>query len=483
MIFLNFLSRTVFIQTLNVDYLGVNGLFTNVLSILSFAELGIGSAIVYSLYKPIAEHNEERLCSLMQLYKKFYFYVFLSVMVLGLALMPFLDFFIKGRPNIEENLEFIYLFFLLDTALSYLYIYKQSIITADQKEYVVTTTLTSVSILRVLGQIIMLYLTHNFILFLAINLVFRVVGNIYCSHVADKRYPFINNKPKELPKEEKQKIFTNVKSMAAYKFGSIILNSSDSVIISAMVSVTMVGYVSNYLMLCLACKNLLNGITNAFTASLGNLNATATREEKYNVFNKVLLITAWFYGMASIGIIVLSDNFVEVWIGKDYIISKVIVVAIISEFYVGGIHTLESHFRYTMGYFVKGRIAPILASVLNLILAVLFCHFWGVAGVFFATTISRVVTLGIIDSWIIFKDGFNRSPIIYFVKNAGYVLLFAFICGVVVLALRPIVSHTWLSVLCQVVITIVIYNLIMLIVFWRTSSFKEIIRAIKFVKI
>lgn len=477
MIGLNFVSRTVFIRTLDIDYLGVNGLFTNILSVLSFAELGIGSAIVYSLYKPLAENDEERLCSLMQLYKKFYLIVFGVVLVLGLSLIPFLDFFIKGKPNVDENLIVIYLFFLFDTALSYLYIYKQSIITADQKEYLVTTVLTSASILRVLGQIIILYLTHNYILFLVINLFFRLAGNIYCSHVADKKYPYICTPPKPLPQEEKNKIFTNVKSMAAYQFGSIILNSADSIIISAMISVTMVGIVSNYLLLCVACKNILNGITNAFTASLGNLNATSTREEKYNVFNKVLLITAWIYGFAAVGIIVLSKYFVEVWIGPDFIMNNIIVIAIVSEFYISGIHTLESHYRFTMGYFVKGRIAPILAAILNIIFAICFCKLWGVAGVFFATALSRIITLGVIDSIIIFKDGFNKNPLVYFAKNIVFLGLFISIGILCSLVVGLINGHTWSSVIIQIVLVCLIFNIIMISIFYRSKVFKEIIDA------
>lgn len=480
MIVLNFISRTVFIHTLNVDYLGVNGLFSSVLTILSFAELGIGNAIVFSLYKPLAEGNKERLCSLMQLYKRFYFFVFVAVNIIGFALIPFLDFFINGQPNIEENLVIIYLFYLFDTSLSYLFIYKQSIITADQKEYVVTTVLTSVSIIRVICQIIILYATHNFILFLTINLIFRVAGNIFCARVANKRYPYIKNKPAQLPKEEIKQIFTNVKSMAAYKFGSIILNSSDSVIISSMVNITTVGLVSNYMMLTLACKNILNGITNSFVASLGNLNATATREESYNVFNKVFLITVWLYGMASIGIIVLSKSFVEVWIGNDYLLSIGVVIALVSEFYVSGVHTLESHYRYTMGYFVKGRIAPILAAVINIILAIILCKIWGVVGVFIATSISRILTLGVIDSLIIFRDGFNRSPLIYFAKNAGYLALFIVIGLFCFWVISFMHLHTWFGVVFQIIALIIIYNVVMWLVFHRTNSYKEIIQAARF---
>lgn len=479
MIVLNFVSRTVFINTLGVDYLGVNGLFTNVLHILSFAELGIGNAIVFSLYKPLAEHDEERLCSLMQLYKKFYYFIFGVVMVVGLAMIPFLDLFIKGEPNVNENLVLIYIFYLLDTALSYLYIYKQSIITADQKQYVVTTILTSASICRVIGQIIVLYLTHDFILFLTINLVFRVAGNVYCSHVANKRYPFIKNKPKPLPMGDTKKIITDVKSMAAYKFGSIILNSSDSIIISAMVSITTVGFVSNYLMIISACKGILTGVTRSFTASLGNLNAIGSEKQKYEVFNKVLLITAWLFGLAAIEIIVVSKFFMELWIGPEYILNTIVVIAIVLEFYIAGIHTLESHYRYTMGFFVKGRIAPMLAALLNIVLSIWFCSKWGVVGVFVATSLSRVLTLGIIDSFIIFKDGFHRNPVIYFLKNGGYLALFILIgllCGKLV---NFIVIEGWLGVVVQIITVLLVYNVIMIVLFYRSKSFKGIVKASK----
>lgn len=482
MILLNFVSRTVFIKTLDIDYLGVNGLFTNVLSILSFAELGIGHAIVFNLYKPLADGDKERLCSLMHLYKKVYRAIFFTVMILGLAMIPFLDVLIKGTTNIKENLIIIYLFFLIDTAISYLYIYKQSIITADQKQYVVTTILTAASCLRVFGQIIILYLTHNFILVLVVNIIFRFAGNVYCSNVANKLYPYILDEPIPLSKTDTKKIFKDVVSMAAYKFGSVILNSTSNIIISTMVSITTVGLVSNYTMLCVACRSLLNGITNSFTASLGNLNATATKEQKYNVFNKVLLITAWIYGMTSIGLIVLSKYFVALWIGENFVLPIFVVIAIVSEFYISGIHTLESHYRFTMGYFVKGKVAPILAALLNIGLAIPFCHLWGVAGVFIATSVARIVTLGIIDSYIIFKDGFQRNPIIYFTKNAVFIFLFIVIGTGCYWLISFSKGHTWISLISQILIVLFVYNIIMLIIYGHTQEFKEIIFAFKGLK-
>ena len=479
MLFLNFVSRTVFIQTLGIDYLGINGLFHNVLTVLSFAELGIGNAIIFNLYKPLAVNDHERLCSLMSLYKRIYRIIFLVVLIVGLAIIPFLPYLIKGEPNISENLTLIYILYLINTSVSYLYIYKQSIIQADQKRYLVVGILTIASIVRVLAQIAVLYIFHDFILFLVIQIVSTIGGNIVCSYIADKKYPFLKKTPKALEKDDSKKIFKDVKSMAAYKFGSIILNSSDNIIISALVSITTVGMVSNYVMLYGACNTILRSITSAFTASIGNLNATGTESQKYNVFNKVLFITAWMYGMAAVGIIVLSKYFIALWIGEEFILDTIIAVAIVLEFYVAGIHTVESHYRTTMGFFVKGRFAPVLAAVLNIVLSVILCQKIGVVGVFLATAISRVLVLGIVDSWIIFKDGFHRSPLIYFVKNFGYLSLFFIIGLVCSYCISLVPDWGWSGVVIQFILVLLVYNGIMILIFHKTQLFKEILGAIK----
>lgn len=480
MLILNFILRTIFIKTLGIDYLGVNGLFSNVLSILSFAELGIGNAIIFSLYKPLADGDKERLCSLMQLYKKIYRIIFLAVMVLGLTMIPFLHFFIKGEPNINENLILIYLLYLLNTAISYLYIYKQSIIQADQKKYIVTTILTIANIVKFVCQIVILYFFNNFILFLIIQLLCTFGGNIYCSIIADKKYPYIKENPNPLSKEDSKKIFTDVKSMAAYKFGSIILNSTDNVIISAMVNITTVGLLSNYTMLTGACNTILSSITTSFTASIGNLNAVGTEEQKYSVFNKVLLITAWVYGMAAVGMVVVSKYFISIWLGPEFVMKPIVVLALLSEFYVAGMHTVESHYRTTMGFFVKGRFAPVLAAIINIGLSIALCFKWGAVGVLLATSIARVLVLSVVDSWIIYKDGFHRNPIIYFLKNGGYLFLFliiGFFCSKIV---SLIDCQGWVGVVLQIIVVILIYNIFMLLFFCRSSNFREIVSAGKF---
>ena len=221
---LNFVSRTYFIQALGAEYLGVNGLFSNVLSILSFAELGIGNALVFSMYKPLAVGDHQKLTSLMALYKKAYRIIALVVAVTGLLYIPFMEYTIKDHPNIPENLYIIYLLFLCNTVVSYLVVYKKSIITADQKNYIVLIASEIPHIIQIVAQIAVLIIYHSFIGFLVIQIAFTFVGNLACAIIANKKYPYILNKPDPLDKEERSEIFRNIRSMAMYKFGSIILN-------------------------------------------------------------------------------------------------------------------------------------------------------------------------------------------------------------------------------------------------------------------
>lgn len=476
---LSFVTRTIFIQTLGSDYLGVNGLFSNILSILSFAELGIGNAIVFSMYRPLAENDSSRLAALMSLYKKAYLVIFAIVTIAGLAVIPFLHSIINGEPNISENLSLIYLLFLANTAISYLVVYKKSILTADQKNYIVLSATEVAHILQIVLQIYVLYQYHSFIGFLVIQILCTLAGNMFCSTLANKKYPYINKPSKPLPDQERKNIFNNIKAMAMYKLGSIVLNGTDNIIVSSLLGVTPVGIVSNYVLLHSSCNSILGNITHSFTASVGNLNVVGEREHKYEIFNRILLITVWLYGLATIGLIVISNPFIEVWIGKDYVVDELTVFAIMSGFYVFGVHTVESNYRSAMGFFVKGRWAPFASAVLNVLLSIILCKAIGLAGVFIATPIARFCFIGVVDTYLIYREGFQKSPYIYFAKNIVYLFVMGIIYFLCKYAITFITHPGWLGVLIDIAIVLIIYNTIMLLAFGWTKEFKGITNMIK----
>ena len=251
---LAFVVRTVFIKTLATEYLGVNGLFTNILSFLSLAEMGVGSALIFSMYKPMADHDEERLKMYMAVYKKVYTFIGIFILAGGASLTPFLDVFMKERPNIP-HLELIYILYLLNTGATYFFAYKGSIFNADQRAYIVTANTTLFNIVQSVVRIVVLLTTKNFIAYLSLSIIVVYIQNFTIAKKADKAYPFIKEKNvQKLPKEEAKTLSKNIGALLLHKVGAVILNSSDNIIISKFVGVVSVGLFSNYSLIINAVK-------------------------------------------------------------------------------------------------------------------------------------------------------------------------------------------------------------------------------------
>lgn len=473
---LNFALQTVFIKTLGAEYLGVNGLFTNILTILSFAELGIGNAIIFSMYKPLATGDKIKIGSLMSLYKRTYCLIGCIIAGAGVLVSPFINVIIKNKPNISENITLLYLLFLCNTVISYFFVYKKSIIIADQKNYIVLVITTIVHTLRIVGQVVLLFLIRSFILYLSVQIVCTFLENLISSLIADKLYPYLKQKSPPLEKSETKQLFKNIRALAMYKFGSVVLNGTDNILISMLVGVREVGLVSNYVLLTNSCNSILTRITESFTASVGNLNASEDTSKKYEIFNKIFLITAWIYGFVSVGLIVVSKNFIAAWIGKDYVLDQFSVCAIILGFYVCGVNYVTYVYRTTLGYFVQGRMAPLVAAGLNLVLSVLLFKWVGLCGIFFATPISRLVTIGVMDPVLIYKNTFKKNPIIYYIRYYSFLVIFI-INGLLCNYLNSLITiDGWSGVILRIIVVTFAFNFISLLCFGWTKTFREILK-------
>lgn len=477
---LNFLTRTIFIKVLGAEYLGVNGLFTNILTILSFAELGIGNAIVFNLYKPLAQNDNKKISSLMLLYKKAYTIIGLFVMGAGILVTPFLGVIIKTKPNISENISLLYILFLLNTAVSYFFVYKKNIIIADQKNYITLIVTQVTTITKVVLQTVFLLLTHNFVVYLIIQIVCTLVENLVCSALADRMYPYLNNsKPVPLSKSETRIIFADVKALAIYKFGSVILNGTDNILISMLLSVRDVGLASNYTLLMNSANSILGKLIDAFTASVGNLNTESNAEKQYNVFKKIMFISSWIYGFAAVGIYLVSKDFIVTWIGEKYLLSSIVVFSICFDFYVKGVQAAPYMYRTTLGLFIQGKWAAVIAAVVNLILSVILCKAIGLGGIFIATPISRLISTGIIDPYLIYKRTFKRNVLEYFEMFIGYCVIFIVIAVISNFAISCVSIAGWLGVILKAGIVTVIFNGLMISAFFRTKIFKELLQSVK----
>ena len=477
-ILLSFISRTVFIYVLGVEYLGVNGLFTNVLMLLSFAELGIGNAIIYSLYKPLAIEDKEKIKSLMKLYAKAYRLIGIFVFGAGLLIVPFMGYIIKDVPNIKENVNLIYLLFLVNTTLSYFFVYKKSIIIADQKNYIVSLYQQAFHIIQVLAQILFLLLSHEYIIFLLIQIICTVLNNIITARKADKMYPYLKEEiAKPLDKAESKNIFTNVRALFLYKFGSVILNGTDNVIISALIGVTAVGLSSNYLLVITAFTTAASQIMNAFTASVGNLNAIGSIRNKERVFNRIFFVSVWMYGFFSIGLYMFFNPFIVLWLGKEFVLPQSVVFAIVLHFYINSVHFTAYTYRTTMGLFVQGRLAPLTAALVNVVLSLWWGKTMGLMGVFLATSVARFFTTGIVDPVLVYRNGFHKNPIHYYKRYFFFGFLFVVLYFILDIIVSFITISGLIGFVAKVILVTILFNGIVMLLFWRMQDFQEIKKA------
>ncbi len=470
---LSFVSRTVFIKTLGVTYLGVEGLFTNVLSLLSFAELGIGNAIIFSLYHPVATGDTEKIKSLMQLYKTAYRAIAALIAVVGISLVPFLGLIIKDTPDIRESIVLIYLLYLTNTAISYLFSYKKSVITVHQQDYIVTLYRKVFFFVQTILQIVVLYLTHNFVLFLCIQIVCTLADNLAASNKADRMYPYIKDKAvKKISPEEGRDIAKRVGAMSLYKFGSVMLNGTSNIVITVIIGIAAVGVTSNYNMLLSATGIILAQISSAYLASVGNVNAIGEPKKKEAVFNQLFMSSAWIYGFVTIGLMLFVDEFVRLWVGDAYVLQPLITLSLLVHFYVNLIQTTAYAYRITTGTFLQGMYAPVIAAVLNLVLSVWLGKTIGLAGVFFATAIARLATTTWIDPYLVYKKVFGKSCAGYFVRYFAYLAVILVNLGINYYVLKFIPAGGWLAFGLRFAVCCAVANLVFFAAFFKTAEFK-----------
>ena len=283
---LNFISRTYFIRFLGVEYLGLNSLYTNILTILSLADLGINNVLMFSLYKPLHLKNFDRVVSIINYFKKVYLIIAFIIGALGLILIPFLDYIVNLDDKIH-NYKLYYILILINTVSSYLYIYKSILISADQKKYILNNFNSVFILIKYSFLIMVLYIFNSFFLFLLIQNIYTIISNIIISSKANKLYPFIKNRSINLDKLEKKVISNNVKTMLMYKIGGVILNNTDNIIISILLGTVAVGYYSNYLIIVFTITGFTNILMSSLISSVGSLINNASKEYILKTFNSL----------------------------------------------------------------------------------------------------------------------------------------------------------------------------------------------------
>ena len=423
---LQFVYRTIFIQILGLTYLSVNGLFANILTIFSFAELGVGQAIVFSLYKPIAQQDTEKIRGLMELYKKTYRGIGIAIIALGMMFYPFLPVLLRGSADGIEHLSLIYGLFVLESGVSYFFSYRQSYLSACQKQYLLNLFGCAFSLLREVLRIFLLVTTRQYIPVLLFSFGWTIFQNVWYAWKIGRIFPYIKDtRGAELKAEEKRTVFQNIRALIIYKVGTLALNSTDNIIITAVVGLTCVGLYSNYATLVSSVSVFITVLFSSLTASIGDLNAGDDVSKKKQMFHVVNMATFWIYSTASVCFLVALTPTVRLWLGEAYLLDFSTVLVISLNIYIAGMLYAPFNYRQTMGLFVYGKWRPVISAVINIVVSILLGSWWGLKGVLAGTAIARLTTNAWFDPYIVYKKGFGERPWEYFFHYALYFLLFA----------------------------------------------------------
>lgn len=482
-VFINFLSRTVFIKQLGNNYLGINGLFYNILTLLSLSELGFGNAIIYSLYKPIANNDEKKISAIMNFYGKVYKYIFLIISIIGLSIVPFLKYII----NMDEASKFplneikiYYLLFLINSLFSYLYAYKSNLIVANQKAYIVKKYNLVTIIIQFIVQMVILLLFKNYAAYLIVQIICTFGNNISIAKKTEKMYPFITN-VEEIEENEKNSICKNVKSIFIYKIATTFVENIDNILISIMVGTAVVGYYSNYHMIVNGVLGVITMFFASFTASVGNLNVEKEELKKEKVFDDIIFLNSFIMSVAATAFIICFEPFINWWIGNEYVLNKYVTLIIILNFYIYGILNPVCVFRDTTGKFKESRNIAIILMFLNLILSIFLGKIWGLFGILFATAISKLFTNVWYQPYILYRDVFKSNVFKYYYRQLKNLLIIAISSFVSWMIIRNINCNNLISLIIKALISISVTTLIFGFLNYKEDSLKNLIERLKFI--
>jgi len=477
---IGFVCRVVFVRTLSADYLGISGLFSNILSMLSLAELGISSAITFALYKPIAEDDKEKISSIMQFYRKAYTVIGIAVAAVGLIILPFLNLIIRDAPNIKENLYLIYLLYLFNTVISYFFSYRQSLLTAMQRQYIVAGYNYIITVSQSIFQIIFLLLTREYLTYLVIQIVGGVTYNVWVSAKAAKDYPYIKNRnvPK-LSRAETRSLFKNIKALAVNKLSGVLVNSTDNIAITYFHGLSSVGYASNYTLFTTTIDQLITQLFNGLTGSVGNLNASTDAKTRYRFFKALNLANFWLYGWAAIGIAVVSGDLVSLFYGSSYVMELKIPIILALNFYtIGMLHAFYTY-KSTLGLFRYGQYLLFFTGIINLVFDVILGRLWGTFGIYFATLIARAMTNLWYEPYAIYRYGLKKSPVLYAKRYLRFTIILFVAGSICLLICRPFHFPIIVNIIVKILVCSVVPNAIFYLCFRRTREFKYLSGSVK----
>ncbi|MDD7556875.1 oligosaccharide flippase family protein [Ruminococcus sp.] len=469
-----FLMRTAMIYLMGVQYLGLNSLFTSVLQVLNLAELGVGSAMVYSMYKPIAEDDETTICALMKLYRTYYRVIGLIIAVVGCALTPFIPHLIKSDVPAGLNIYILYLLNLGATVLSYwLFAYKNSILQAHQRMDVVSRVTLITSTVQYVLQIAVLWIFHNYYLYVIVALATQALTNIITAYCANKLYSQF--KPKgNVGKVQVQRINQRIRDLFTSKIGGIIYDSADTIVISAFLGLTVLAVYQNYFFILNSINGLIAVVFSACTAGIGNSIVVESKEKNYQDLKKFTFIITWIAGFCSVCLLCIYQPFMELWTGKDLMLSLSAVVCFVVYFFVRQFNALFNLYKDASGMWHEDRYRPLAAALTNLVLNLVLVQFIGIYGILLSTVLA-ILCVGM--PWLLhnlFTVIFDKKHMWHYIKRlAKYVFVILFSCVVTYLVCSRINIGLIPTILIRGMICVIVPNAIYFLVFRKTEEYSQ----------
>lgn len=476
---LPFLTRTAMIYTMGSEYLGLSGLFTSILNVLSLAELGVGSAMVYALYRPVAEKDESTVCALLNLYKKIYHVIGTIIVIAGILILPFIRKFISGDVPGDVNIYLLFIIYLIDTAGSYfLFAYQASILNACQRNDISSKVNIITNIVKNIGQITVLILWKNYYCYVIFLPVTSIAANIIIADTAKKMFPQYVCRGKvesKLAKEIREKIL----ALFAVKVSTVIYNSVDSIVISAFLGLIVLAKYNNYYYIMSAVVSVVTVVYNSITSSIGNSIAFESDKKNYNDYMNLSFINAWIVGWCTVCFFCLYQPFMKIWVGKDLMFDMGIVVCFCLYFYVHQLKSVQSAYKDAAGLWKEDMWRSYAANIFNLAANIILVQSIGVYGVLISTILALLVITYPWQTWMIHSKLFHCSMWPYVIRLIIYTIITAAACFLTWKVCGFIEGDDIPAFIFKTCICCLIPNVVFLICSYKTKEFKIMIATLK----
>lgn len=476
-IILPFFIRTAMIYIMGSQYVGLGSLFTSILSFLSLAELGIGHALVFSMYAPIAKDDDETLCALLNLYRKIYRCIGTVILVIGLALMPFLKYLISDGYPADINLYILYSIYLSNIVISYLMFgYKQSLLVAFQRSDIISKRTMIIQVVQNVVQFSVLLLTRNYYLYIIFLPVFTAVTNIFNLIIVNKMYPQYKCRG-NISKELKRSIVKKVTALIGTKANAIVMHAADNIVISAFLGLTMVGIYGNYYYIMNSIVGIMTIIYTSLTAGLGNSLETDDVGKNYNDFNILSFLNFWLVTFCSVCLLCLYQPFMDLWVGKELMFGFDVVVLLTVYFFVYQIRRIVLTYKDAGGVWWEDRFRPYVMMFFNLTFNIILVQVIGIQGVILSTIISMLISLPW-ENYTVFKFIFKKSSLEYYLQFLKYVISAIAISAITYFACYWI-PYGWIGLFIRAGICVILPNVLLFLIFFKSNEFRQSMKIVK----